>query len=199
MVGILLLTGLFIGTFYILRINKSKGLKAALLRSLILSGTGLILIGVLPGIIALFGFFFFGLGLFGVMGLINTAYGAVSDEDEIKNGTRREAAIFGIDALVTKPAQSLAGVFIAFILIVFQYQEPINGIQQPQSDLTIMGFRLAIGIIPGLIILCSTLIFKMYPLHGEYMTEIVAKLREIHREKRDKFNPTKQPTNHGLN
>ena len=159
---------LFIGTYYTLKVNAKKGLKPALSRSLIFVGIGLILIGILPGISALCGFFLFGFGLFGVVGLINTAYGAVADEDEVKNGNRREAAIFGIDALITKPAQSMAGIFIAFILIIFRYQEPINGVQQSQSGFTIIGFRLAMGVIPGIIMLICALIFRIYPLQGKY-------------------------------
>lgn len=190
-IGCLILSGLFFGTFYTLKINASKGLKPALFNSLLFVGVGLILIGVLPGIISLTGFFVFGFGLFGVMALINTAFGAVADEDEVKYGTRREAAIFGINSFITKPAQSIAGIFIAFILLVFQYQEPINGVQQSQSDFTILGFRLAMGIIPGFIVLGSALIFKLYPLHGNYLAEVKATMYQMHEEKREKYKALK--------
>jgi len=191
LIGFFILSGLFAGTYYTLKVNANKGLKPALIQSLIFVGVGLIIIGVLPGIIALSGFFLFGFGLFGVVGLINTAYGAAADEDEVKNGTRREAAFFGIDAFITKPAQSIAGIFIAFILIIFHYQEPINGVQQSQSDYTILGFRLAMGVIPGLIMLICALVFRMYPLHGSYLEEIQSKMYQIHVEKYEKFKALK--------
>ena len=62
-IGVFILSGLFIGTLFTLKINASKGLKTALLESLLFVGAGLILIGVLPGIIALSGFFLFGFGI----------------------------------------------------------------------------------------------------------------------------------------
>lgn len=191
LIAFFILSGLFIGTYYTLKTNAKKGLKPALSESLILTGVGLILIGILPGIFALCGFFLFGFGLFGIVGLINTAYGAVADEDEVKNGTRREAAIFGIDAFITKPAQSIAGIFIAFILILFRYQEPIGGVQQSQSDFTLLGFRLAMGLIPGIIMLICALVFRMYPLHGDYLERVQSTMYQMHEEKSEKYEALK--------
>ncbi len=181
LMGAFLLSGLFIGIWYTLKINKTKGLKPALLRSLLFVGCGLLLVGILPGLFATSGFFLFGLGLFGIMALINTAYGAVADEDETKTGTRREAAIFGVNAFITKPAQSLGGVFIAFMLVMFSNEA--------------LGFRLAIGIIPGLIMLGSLLIFRIYPLHGKYLNEIKSKMRLMHKEKREKLKALQDNSN----
>ena len=178
LMGGFLLSGLFLGVWYTLRINKTRGLKPALLRSLLFVGVGLIIVGSLPDLFATSGFFFFGLGLFGIMALINTAYGAVADEDEIKTGTRREAAIFGMNAFITKPAQSLGGVFIAFMLVLFSKEA--------------IGFRLAIGIIPGLIMLGSLFIFRMYPLHGKYLAEIKTRMDAMHVEKRKKLEELKR-------
>ncbi len=192
LIAFFILSGIFIGTYYTLKLNAKKGLKPAMSASLIFTGIGLILIGILPDIFALCGFFLFGFGLFGIVGLVNTAYGAVADEDEVKNGTRREAAIFGIDAFLTKPAQSIAGIFIAFILIVFRYQEPIDGVQQLQSEFTILGFRLAMGVIPGIIMLICALIFRMYPLHGKYLEEIQSKMYQMHEEKTEKYEALKR-------
>jgi GPH family glycoside/pentoside/hexuronide:cation symporter len=195
LIAIFILSGLFVGTYYTLKINAKKGLKPALTWALIITGVGLILIGIIPGIFALCGFFLFGFGLFGIVGLINTAYGAVADEDEVKNGTRREAAIFGIDALITKPAQSIAGIFIAFILILFRYQEPIGGVQQSQSNLTLLGFKLAMGLIPGIIMLICALVFRMYPLHGDYLEKIQSKMYQMHEEKSEKYEALKMENN----
>ncbi|MHA1266052.1 MAG: MFS transporter [Candidatus Helarchaeota archaeon] len=179
-----LLTGLIFGILYTLRITRTKGVKAALTRSLFFVGIGLILVGSLPDLVAITGFLLFGLGLFGIMALINVAYGAVADEDEVKTGTRREAAIFGINALITKPAQSLAGAFITFMLFAFLYHEPIGGVPQPQTAYTLLGMRLAIGVIPGFIILISLLIFKHFPLYGSYLTAIKTTMFKLHKKKR---------------
>ena len=186
-VVIMSLAGIFVGTAYIVRINAKKGVKTAMMRSVFSQAIGFLLTGILPGIFSLIGFFFVGIGLYGAMTLFNAAYGEVADEDELKTGTRREAAIMGINALITKPAESVANALIAFFLFLFLYQEPIGGIQQSQSELTILGIRIAMGILPGLSLLLALLIFHFYPLHGQYLKEIKTKMYQVHEEKREKY------------
>ncbi len=182
-----LIGGIFVGIMYVFKVNQTKGLKAALIRSLIFIGIGFIAVGLLPGLLSAIGFFIVGMGLFGALSLVNTAFGEVADDDEVKTGNRREAAIFGVNAFITKPAQSVAGIFIAFMLLLFHYQEPIGGIQQSQSALTIWGIRLAIGVIPGLVVLGGVLIFTLYPLYGEYLKEVKSKMYEMHEQKQKQY------------
>jgi GPH family glycoside/pentoside/hexuronide:cation symporter len=181
------MAGIFTGIIYIVRINNKKGVKSAMLHSIFWQCIGFLLIGILPGILSVIGFFFVGIGIYGAMTLFNVAFGQVADEDEVKTGKRREAAIFGINALITKPAESLGNAFIAFMLLLFLYQEPIGGIQQPQSDLTILGIRLVMGVVPAIVLVIAFLIFKMSPLHGEYLKEINTKMSAMHAEKREKL------------
>lgn len=183
----LTVVGILIGIVYIIRINEKKGVKAAMMHSIFWQGVGFLLIGILPGILSVIGFFFVGIGLFGAMSLFNAAFGEVVDEDEVKTGERREASIFGLNALVTKPAESLAAVFVALILLLFLYQEPIGGVQQTQSDYTIIGIKIAMGIVPAVVSFLALIIIKFSPLHGEYLREIKTKITEIHKEKREKL------------
>ena len=183
----LILIGLAVGTFYTVKVNEKKGVKTAMIRSIFWQAVGFLLIGILPGFLALLGFFFVGMGLYGAMSLFNAAFGEVCDEDEVKTGTRREAAIFGTNALITKPAESFAGMFIAFMLLVFLYQQPIGGVQQVQSDFTILGIKTAMGIVPAVVLFLSLLIYKFSPLHGQYLKEIKTKISHMHEEKREKL------------
>jgi len=185
-VGLTLL-GLVVGTVYIVKINEKKGVKRAMMHSLFWQGIGYLIIGIIPGILSLIGFFFVGVGLYGVMTLYNAAYGDVCDEDEIKTGSRREAAIFGVNAFITKWAESLSGIFIAAMLLLFLYQEPISGMQQPQSDFTIIGIKITMGVVPALVSFLAMLIYKFSPLEGEYLFEIKAKIAKMHEEKRAKL------------
>ncbi len=187
MIIIFILAGIVVGLLYTVKVNDKKGVKTALIRALFFHGIGFLLVGLLPGLFALIGFFFVGMGFYGAMTLFNAAFGEVADEDEVKTGTRREAAIFGINALITKPAQSIAGTFIALILILFLYQAPIGGVQQLQSDFTILGIRIAMGIVPGLVCFLAILILKKSPLHGEYLKEIKTKMAIMHKEKKQKL------------
>ena len=181
------LIGVFVGVVYIQKINEKKGVKAAMMHSIFWQGVGFLLVGILPGILCVIGFFFFGISVFGALTLFNAAFGEVCDEDELKTGTRREAAIFGTNAFFTKPAESLAAAFIALMLLMFLYQQPIGGVQQPQSDLTILGIKIAMGIVPAIFSFIAILIYQFSPLHGTYLKEINEKLDVIHEEKRKKL------------
>ena len=187
MIVLSILIGIIAGIYYFINLNKKKGLKITMMRSLLSLGFGLILIGVLPGFISVIGFFFTGFGFFGALSLITTIFGHIADEDEVKTGIRREAAIFGANAFVTKPAQSVAGGFTALMLLFFQYQEPLAGVRQIQSDFTVFGLRLTIGIIPGIIILVGALIFSFFPIYGKYYEEIKTKMKDIQKQRKDKY------------
>ena len=58
---------------------------------------------LIPVCLALAGF-----GLSGPQTLTNLLFAQVADEDELRSGVRREGAFFGVNALITKPAQSIA-------------------------------------------------------------------------------------------
>jgi GPH family glycoside/pentoside/hexuronide:cation symporter len=175
------------GTYYTVKVNEKKGVKTAMLRAIILHGLGFLLVGILPGIIAVIGFFFVGVGIYAAMTLFNVAFADVIDEDEVDTGRRREAAIMGINALVTKPAESFALGFIAIMLLLFKYTEPIGEVQQPQSDLTILGIKLAMGVIPAIIAFLAAFVYSMNPLYGKHLEEIKTKMFKMHEEKKEKL------------
>ena len=179
--------GVGFGTYYTVKVNEEKGVKTAMLRAIILHGLGFLLVGILPGIFAVVGFFLVGIGIYAAMTLFNVAFAEVIDEDEVDTGRRREAAIMGINALITKPAESLAGGFIAIMLLLFKYTEPIGEVQQPQSDLTILGIKLAMGVIPAIVAFLAVFIYNMNPLYGKHLNEIKTKMYKMHEEKKKKF------------
>ncbi|MFX1273824.1 MAG: MFS transporter [Promethearchaeota archaeon] len=183
----LTVAGVGFGTYYTVKINKKKGVKTAMVNSIILHGIGYFLVGVLPGVLAVIGFFFVGVGIYASMTLFNVAFADVIDEDEVDTGTRREAAIMGINALITKPAESVAGVFISLMLLFFNYQEPIDGVQLQQLPITIFGIKLAIGIIPAIVAFLAALAYSLNPLYGDYLKEIKIKMYQMHVEKKEKL------------
>jgi len=73
------------------------------------------------------------------------------------------------------------------MLLFFQYQEPIDGVRQIQSAFTVLGLRLTIGIIPGIIILLGALIFSFFPIYGQYYEEIKSKMSSIQKARKDKY------------
>jgi GPH family glycoside/pentoside/hexuronide:cation symporter len=83
---------------------------------LVIAGVALLLITVAPGPLILLCLALAGFGLAGPQTLSNVLFAQVADEDELRSGVRREGAFFGVNALLTKPAQSVALALIPFIL-----------------------------------------------------------------------------------
>ncbi|MHA1717131.1 MAG: MFS transporter, partial [Promethearchaeota archaeon] len=99
-----LLTGTFFANFLASRFGVAKGNQIML----VISGIPLILLLFVPNILVFPCLVFAGFGLSGPLVLTNVLFGQVCDEDETRTGVRREAAFFGVNALITKPAQSVA-------------------------------------------------------------------------------------------
>ena len=111
----------------------------------------------------------------------------MADEDELRTGVRREGAFFGINALITKPAQSLAFAIPPFILEAtnFVTRESNNNVMfldQPAS--AIFGIKVFIGLIPGIAMLLGALILFWFPLRGAKLDEVRSKVLELHAKKK---------------
>jgi GPH family glycoside/pentoside/hexuronide:cation symporter len=153
---------------------------------LAVAGVGLVLVavvppGLIPLCIALAGF-----GLAGPQTLSNVLFAQVADEDELRSGVRREGAFFGVNALITKPAQSVALALSPFILEAthFVTREANNGqifLDQPVSAL--FGIKVIAGLIPGVALLIGALILFLYPLRGAYLRKVQAEVLALHAEK----------------
>lgn len=124
--------------------------------------------------------FFGGYGIFH----IPMQYLAV-DEDEVKHGMRREGMFMGIMALLTKPASSLGPIIATLILVWAGYIQGAPGADQPES--VYLGIKILWLLIPAIIVALSLISIYFYPLHGENLKEMQAKLAELHKEKRRKL------------
>lgn len=183
---IFLFVPLIIGVPITSLIRKRLGVVGAQQLLLVIAGVGLALVAVvptalIPACIALAGF-----GLSGPQTLSNVLFAQVADEDEVRTGVRREGAFFGVNALLTKPAQSVALALSPFILEAthFVTREQNAGqamLDQPAS--AILGIKVIGGLIPGVAMLIGAAILIFYPLRGKYLEEIQAKVLELHAEK----------------
>ncbi len=157
---------------------------------LLIAGIGLLLVAVLPTsmiplCIALAGF-----GLSGPQTLTNVLFAQVADEDELRSGVRREGAFFGVNALITKPAQSVALALSPFILEAthFVTRDQNAGqifLEQPAS--AIFGIKTIAGLIPGLAMLLGAAILFLYPLRGKYLEQIQSQILELHAQKHARY------------
>ena len=169
-------------------IRKRMGVVGAQQLLLVIAGVGLIGVTFLPIDLIPIGLVVAGFGLAGPQTLTNVLFAEVVDEDEIRTGVRREGAFFGINALITKPAQSIALALMPFVLQFthFVTREQNGGnifLNQPAS--AIFGIRAVVGLIPGIAMLVGALILMAFPLRGKHLEEQQARVLEMHAQKKE--------------
>jgi GPH family glycoside/pentoside/hexuronide:cation symporter len=169
---------------------KKLGLLRAQQIYLLVGGVGLVLLAFLPVDLIPISLLVAGLGLSGQQTITYNILAYVIDDDEVRTGNRREGAFFGANALLTKPAQSLALFLTAFILeqsgfITRAMNQGQIVLNQPGSAL--FGIRTIVGLIPGLAMLISAVILVFFPLKGERLTRLKEKILVMHAEKAAKL------------
>jgi GPH family glycoside/pentoside/hexuronide:cation symporter len=160
---------------------------------LLIGGMGLIILFFVSGLgINLLIYIFLAVSGFGFVGPLiftNILFAQVIDEDELKTGTRREAAFFGMNAFLTKPAQSLAIIIPTALLDLANFishdlgQPPVL----PQPTEAIFAIRLFIGLIPGIALVLAALILQLYPIKGEYWEKLQKDILILHDKKQKKL------------
>lgn len=167
-------------------IRKKLGVSGAQQLLLFIAGVGLIAITFVPKVLILPCIALAGFGLAGPQTLTNVLFGQVADEDELRSGVRREGAFFGVNALITKPAQSIAIAIVPWILELTRFvtRNSNNGqifLNQPPE--AIFGIKVLAGLIPGAAMVIGAIILFWYPLQGQHLEEIKAKVMSMHAEK----------------
>jgi len=141
--------------------RKGLGVIGAQQFLLVLAGIGLISIALVPKALIPVCIALAGVGLAGPQTLTNVLFAQVADEDELRLGQRREGAFFGINALITKPAQSIALWITPFILERTNFITRASNageifLNQPAG--AVMGIKIFAGVIPGTACLLGALL-----------------------------------------
>ena len=183
-----LFVGLIIGTLIANMLAGKLGVVKANQTLLIISACFLIAVPFIPNPLIYICLFFAGFGISGPLVLTNVLFAQIVDEDETKSGVRREASFFGVNAFITKPAQSLA-IALAAILLQMSGFLPARGgeivVDQPES--AIFMIKIIVGFLPGVALLMGALILHWYPLKGDYLKEVQEKVLKMHEEKHAKL------------
>lgn len=166
---------------------RKIGIVKAQIIYLLITGVGLAAIALVPQNLIFLSLVVAGLGLSGQQSITYNILGLVIDDDEIRTGTRREGSFYGANALLTKPAQSLALFLTAFILEQsgFITRAMNNGeifLNQPESAL--FGIRSIVGLIPGIAMILGAVIMFFFPIKGERLVELKEKIMVMHAEKK---------------
>jgi GPH family glycoside/pentoside/hexuronide:cation symporter len=167
-------------------VARRLGVVAAQQAFFLLAGAGLIALTFVPTALILPCLALAGFGLAGPQTMTNLLFAQVADEDELRSGVRREGMFFGINALITKPAQSIALALQPFILQMagFVTRESNAGqifLDQPAAAL--VGIRALIGLIPGLAMLLAALLLMWYPLRGRVLLKMQSDVLALHAAK----------------
>jgi GPH family glycoside/pentoside/hexuronide:cation symporter len=153
---------------------------------LVVAGIGLIASTFVPPDLIPFCVALAGFGLAGPQTLTNVLFAQVADEDELRSGERREGAFFGVNAMLTKPAQSVSLILISNILAASMFVargQNAGQIVLDQPESALFGIRALFGLVPGLAMLAGALILRFYPLRGVYLKEVQARVLALHAEK----------------
>jgi len=177
---------LIIGVPVTTLLRRRFGVVGAQQFLLTIAGIALVLIAVVPTPLILVCLAVAGFGLSGPQTLTNVLFAQVADEDELRSGVRREGAFFGVNALLTKPAQSVALALSPFILEVTRFvtREANQGqifLDQPAAAL--FGIRLLVGLIPGIAMLLGAIILIWFPLRGAYLEQMQERVLALHAQK----------------
>jgi GPH family glycoside/pentoside/hexuronide:cation symporter len=177
---------LIIGVPVTTLIRRRLGVVGTQQLLLLIAGIGLILVVVVPTPLIPVCLALAGFGLSGPQTLTNVLFAQVADEDELRSGVRREGAFFGVNALLTKPAQSVALALSPAILEATRFvsREANQGqitLDQPAS--AIFGIKSLVGLIPGVAMILGAMILIWFPLRAGYLAEVQEEVLALHARK----------------
>lgn len=165
----LIFVGILLTLVFWMRRAVRRGARRTVMESIAVFGLFLVPFwfarGFIGGAIAAF---LLGLGLGGVMILLDVLISDVIDEDEVRTGRRREGMYFGVNAFIIRLGISLQAVILGTVLKLTGY----DAHAAVQTSLALTGLRLLISVIPLGAICLSLLFFRLYPLHGEALARV---------------------------
>ncbi|MHA1340732.1 MAG: MFS transporter [Promethearchaeota archaeon] len=188
---IVLLVGLIIGVIISFFSVKKLGLKKVTILSFSLAAVGLVIFlftgmqTIENAYPASIGFFIIAFGAAGAFIILPAVTGDVIDYDELITGKRREGVYAGFNAIVTKPAISIANWAFLTLIKAFGYVEnPPSGHQSMQAK---FGIIFAFTIVPIIFTALTALIMKWYPLDGEWWAKKKAEIIKMHEKKEEEY------------
>jgi len=137
-------------------------------------------------ILAAIPFLIIGIGYAGGMVASPVLMGDAIDNDELITGKRREAIYGGVNAIVTKPAISIANFIFLSVIAAFGFKDPVDVIL-PQTNKALIGLLYAFCIIPALLLAFAALGLKLYPLDGPEWLDKKRHIMKLHEEKEKEY------------
>jgi Na+/melibiose symporter-like transporter len=168
------------------RMVRKRGLKQVYLVGMIVTSVGLVFL-LFSGIFfigAIASLLLIGVGLAPVLMIWSPLLADVMDYDEILTGKRRETTHAGMNALITKPADSLANASFLIIISAFGFDNTLS----MQPDSAILGVQIGYALFPALLFLIGAVMFwKWYQLDGMEWIAKKVELGKIHLKKEREY------------
>ena len=161
------------------------GLKKVYIFSLVFSGLGFLLFFIIGWvyITSIIALILVGIGFSGIFLTSQAVFAEIIDYDEILTEKRRETTYSGMNALLTKPAISIANGLFLFIIAFYGFQRA----SQAQTESAQLGIMIGFTIVPAIFILISALAMKFFPLDGPDWNKQKVELKKIHEEKEKEY------------
>ena len=162
--------------------------KKTMIINVLLTAAGFVILFFVGGnaILAAIPFLIVGIGYAGGMVANPVLLGDAIDNDELITGKRREAIYGGVNAIITKPAISIANFIYLTVIAAFGFKAPA-GVPQPQTDMALIGLLFAFCIIPALLLALTALGLRWYPLDGPEWLNKKRHIMELHEEKEQEY------------
>ncbi|MFW9909640.1 MAG: MFS transporter [Candidatus Thorarchaeota archaeon] len=168
------------------RMVKRRGLKQVYIIGLMLASGGLVLL-FLSGnwlIAVMLSLVVIGIAFAPVTLIWSPLLADVIDYDETRTGKRRETTYAGMNALITKPAISVANALFLMVISGFGF----DNTQSIQSDSALFGIQIAFALIPAVcFIISAIIIWKWYTLDGKEWIAKKTELGKIHLQKEKEY------------
>jgi len=130
-------------------------------------------------ITAIFPLMLIGIGLSSVTLLRQAIAADIIDYDETRTGKRRETSYAGMNAVIEKPAISIANWMFLFIIVFYGFQQTSNN----QSFEVKLGIMIGLTIVPAIFLIISAIVMLFYPLDGPEWDKKKKEIIKIHEEK----------------
>ncbi|TFG28509.1 MFS transporter [Candidatus Thorarchaeota archaeon] len=177
---------MLVSSFLADRMVKQRGLKQVYIIGLLVSSVGLITLFLSGSLLSLviLSLAVVGIG-FGPVNLIwSPLLSDVMDYDEILTGKRRETTYAGMNALITKPAISIANAVFLLVISGFGFDNTLI----VQSGSAVFGIQLGFALLTAIYFIVSAIAFwKWYNLDGKDWASKKEELGRIHQQKEKEY------------
>ncbi len=113
-----------------------------------------------------------GIGLAGILLLVDILLADVIDEDTVHTGHRREGIYFGINGFMIRLGVSVQAIIMGFVLTFSGYDADL--VSQP--DQAILGIRVLVAVIPFISLILALVALRFYPLYGKKLEAVKKQL-----------------------